>query len=75
MNLATIIDKNVPAIGRAKAELTKLGEQLDSAKTYDAIRKIERQTEAISLELSLGRPWDTRPAPPPPGPLTGVHRL
>jgi hypothetical protein len=56
MNLATIIDKNVPAIRRAKAGLTKLGEQPESIKTYAAIRKIERQTEAISLELSLGRP-------------------
>jgi N6-adenosine-specific RNA methylase IME4 len=49
MNLATIIDRNVPAIRRAKAELVKLGEQLDSARTYDAIRKVERRAEAIKV--------------------------
>ena len=45
-SLLAVIPKSVP---QAKRALTALGRDIDAAKTYDAIRRIERAADAIKL--------------------------
>jgi len=47
--LTKYLNKNVPTISGAKRALAALSKQLDSAKTYDQLKKIERSAEALKL--------------------------